>query len=262
MKSGNYFFEVRMKKSIFILLMPAEIALLFLLSYFTSGLLNDNVVQAHLMPIFGKKFNVEITSLFFNGIVYALFAFILIVFSSIALKIPLREFGFNICSFKLSIMLTLIFLVIFMTLYVFIGTMAARNNLFSYKFPFPLSTGNFIFYSLFELFVSGLEEIFFRGFVISVVLLIWRPIFKNRKSLEMSAIIASTLIFALRHIGMTFLPFKITYLVPLQILVAVVMGLSFGYIFVRSKSLLGGYIAHGISNFLIVVYLLALNFVL
>ena len=61
---------------------------------------------------------------------------------------------------------------------------------------------------------------------------------------------------------MTMLPFTITYLVPLQILVVVVMGFSFGYIFVKSKSLLGGYLAHGISNFLITIFLLVLNLAL
>lgn len=58
------------------------------------------------------------------------------------------------------------------------------------------------------------------------------------------------------------MPFTITYLVPLQILVVVVMGFSFGYIFVKTKSLLGAYLAHGLSNFLITMFLLVLNFTL
>ncbi|AEY68090.1 CPBP family intramembrane glutamic endopeptidase [Clostridium sp. BNL1100] len=251
-----------MKKVLSILLIPVEIALLFFLSYFINGFLNNNLVQAYLLPIFRNILNPNIASLFLNGIVNAIFAFIIIVFIGIALKIPLKGFGFNMLNYKFSIKATIIFLTVFIPLYAFFGTIAAKYNLFSYTFSFPLNTYNFIFYAFFELFVSGLEEIYFRSFLITIFLMIWRHIFKTKRGLETAAITASTIIFALRHIGMTMLPFTITYLVPLQILVVVIMGFSFGYIFVKSKSLLGGYLAHGISNSLITMFLLVLNLAL
>ncbi len=251
-----------MKKVLFILLVPIEIAFLFFLSYFKNVFLNNNLVEAYLLPIFRNILNSNIASLFLNGIVNAIFGFIIIFFVGIGFKIPLKGFGFNMLNYKLSIKATIIFLSVFIPLYVFFGTIAAKHNLFSYTFSFPLNAYNFMFYSFFELFVSGLEEIYFRSFLITIFLVLWHPIFKSKRGLEIAAITASTLIFALRHVGMTMLPFTITYLVPLQILVVVVMGFSFGYIFVKSKSLLGGYLAHGISNFLITIFLLVLNLAL
>jgi hypothetical protein len=48
-----------MKKVLFILLVPVEIAFLFLLSYFTNGFLNDNLIQAYLL-LYSEKYSTQI----------------------------------------------------------------------------------------------------------------------------------------------------------------------------------------------------------
>jgi uncharacterized protein len=250
-----------MKKILLVAFIPVEIILLYLLNYYYNIYINNNVVQSYILPNM-RNIDPNIASLIFNGLIDALVAFLLIVLLGFIIKRPLKELGFNLSNYKFSIRAALIFVAIFITIYIIIGTLTAKYNLPSISFPFPLNIKNYTAYLFFELFISGLEEIYFRCFVIMLILVLWRPIFKSQKNLEISAVIASTLIFVLRHIGITLVPFTITYLVPLQLLVAAVMGVYLGYFLIKSKSILGSYLAHGGSNFFISIFLLIINLIL
>lgn len=250
-----------MKRFLFITLIPIEIILLFLLQYFINDFFNSTIVQTYIIPNF-KNLDSNITSNIFNGLIDALIAFIMIALLAAIIKKPLKEFGFNLKNVKFSLRATSIFLLTFMPLYVLFGSLAAWNKMFNYNFAFPLNISNYSVYLFFELFISGFEEIYYRCFLIMLLIVLWKPIFKSQRSLEISVIIASTLIFVLRHIGFDLKSVTITYLVPLQLLVTTIMGLSFSYIFIKSKCLLGAYLSHGASNFLITIFLLVLNLVL
>ncbi len=250
-----------MKKAALIALIPAEVILLFLLNYFISNVVDKKIVQPFIIPNL-RGISPNITSLIFSGLISAFIAFIIVTLLGVVIKRPIKDLGYNAKNFKFSIKADLMFLTVFMVLYVFVGTLAEIYNVYHYTFPFSISTPNFITFLLFELLISGFEEIYFRCFVITFLLIVWRPIFKSQKTLEIAAVMASAFIFVLGHIGMTFAPFTITYLVPLQLLVVAVMGLYFGYIFIKTGSLLGSYLAHGISNFLIMIFFFVLNIVL
>ncbi len=250
-----------MKKAALIVLIPIEVILLFLLSYFMSDVIGKQLVQPLIIPNF-RSISSNITSLIFTGLINAFISFTLVALLGVVIKRSIKDLGYNINNFKFSIKANLIFLTVFMVLYIFIGTLLEINNVYHYTFPFSISTQNLITFLLFELLISGFEEIYFRGFVITLLFIVWRPIFKRQKMLEIAAVMASTFIFVLRHIGMTFAPFTITDLDPPHLLVVTVMGLYFGYIFVKTGSLLGSYLAHGISNFLIMIFFFVLNIVL
>ncbi|WP_408609487.1 CPBP family glutamic-type intramembrane protease [Anaerocolumna sedimenticola] len=248
-----------MRKYILVILLPIEIILFYLLSHQMSFHVMRFVVK-FLYPVFKHwdPENVYIV-LSLNGIICAMISMFCIIVYCVVTKKNLKECGFNLINIKLSLRLVVLFLVVFMTLYVSIGTIAARNGLFDYKFHFQFNLKNYSGIFLFELFISGLEEVYFRGFLILVLLTLWKPIFKSQKYLYIALVLASTLVFTLRHIGMTLYPFEITYLVPLQLVVTTVMGLSCGYIFLRTKSLIGAYMAHSISNACIYIFLAVLN---
>ncbi len=243
-----------------ILLVPVPIILLFFLNYYLGLLINNTIVVPFILPA-SKAFDPynAYTSNLFISLGVASLSFLLIILTCFLTKKPLGTFGFNLNNFKYSLKFLGIFLFSFMGLYITFGSLAARYNLFDYTLPYPLNLSNITGAFLFQLLFSGLEEVFFRSFIITLLLMFWAPLFESQRKLEFSAVLASSFIFTMRHIGINFFPFEITYLVPLQLLVVTVMGISFGFIFVKSKSLLGAYLTHGLSNACIFVFLLVLN---
>lgn len=128
-------------------------------------------------------------------------------------------------------------------------------------FTFPLNFRNYIGYYLFEVLLSGTsEEIMFRSLVITLMLSLWGKYFSNSKRFSIVVISASTLIFMIAHINFNLFPFKITHFDILQQLTCLASGLCFGYLFLKTKSIVGCMIAHNLLNGIIT--LMTLLFVL
>jgi membrane protease YdiL (CAAX protease family) len=242
----------------YIILMPLEILTLFLLSYEINYWVSLSIVNRYIIPNL-KIFHPNIGINIFIGLISSLITFIMIICLGSLLRKNLKDFGFNFNNIKFSFKAAFLFIVIFMILYIIFGTLAAKHHLFDYRFNFPLNAKNFTHEFLFQLLISGGEELYFRCFTITILEVLWKSIFESEKKLHIVVVSASTFIFVLRHIGMTFMPFVITYLVPLQLVVVTVMGLFFGYIFIKTKSVFGAYLAHGVSNACIYLFLLTLN---
>ena len=238
--------------------MPLEILSLFLVSYGINFWVSHNIVSRYIIPNL-KIFHPNIGINIYIGLISSLITFIMIICLGSFLRKNLKDFGFNFNNIKFSFRAAFLFIVIFMTLYIIVGTLAAKHHLFDYRFNFPLNAKNFTHVFLFQLLISGGEELYFRCFTITVLEVLWKNLFESEKKLHIAVVSASTFIFVLRHIGMTFMPFAITYLVPLQLVVVTVMGLFFGYIFIKTKSVFGAYLSHGVSNACIYLFLLTLN---
>ncbi len=54
--------------------------------------------------------------------------------------------------------------------------------------------------------------------------------------------------FSLAHVGFTLVPFKITYLDPMQMVIAFAFGILYAVMYDRTKSLLGPLLIHNASD--------------
>lgn len=97
--------------------------------------------------------------------------------------------------------------------------------------------------------VGPSEEILFRAFPITILLMIW-PV-KHHLFLSIrisSAGIATAMMFTLAHIGITFFPLALTHLDPVQLFTALGFGLLYAIVFERTGSILYPVIIHSISD--------------
>ena len=101
----------------------------------------------------------------------------------------------------------------------------------------------------FQLFLSGVsEEILFRALPITILKSVSN---KNWKYSYFFCIFISSIFFALAHIKWSLFPFSISYSM-FQLVYAFILGLAYGYTYLKSKCILYPMIMHGISNFLMV----------
>ncbi|MDQ0192838.1 membrane protease YdiL (CAAX protease family) [Paenibacillus wynnii] len=205
--------------------------------------------------------NTYISSYLFNGIMGALFASLLLIVCSrgLGLRRTCQELDFRFNTLRKSYRPILIFVIVFMIIYIFFGSLAANQHLFDYSFQFPLTIINILQWFIFQLLISGLEEIFFRCFVILLLFKLWDNMFTKLNYLQIAVFIASTLIFAARHIGFLLYPFQITYFVPLHLVVVSVLGIFLGILFIKTRSFWAVYAAHGFINGCIFTFLFVLN---
>jgi membrane protease YdiL (CAAX protease family) len=112
------------------------------------------------------------------------------------------------------------------------------------------SSGAFPEFVLAQFVVTALpEELFFRGFLLSLLESKWPP---KRRVLGGGiglALVVSSLLFALSHVVVTFAPHRLATFFP---------GLLFGWMFSATRSILAGTLAHALSN--IALYVLEKSF--
>lgn len=197
----------------------------------------------------------------FHHILLAIAALIIILLISKVLKIELKDFGFNKNGFCFSMKKILLFCGIW-TIIQFAGSVyLIKTTSTPVNFPFPLSVKNFLGYFLFEILLTGTsEEILFRALVIPLMLYNLEFI-KSEKKSNIFAVIAATFIFMLAHINFNLNPFEITYINPLQQITSLITGIFFGYLFIKTKSILGPMIAHNAINGVITIIGLIMFFV-
>lgn len=196
-----------------------------------------------------------------HHILQAIITLLAIIIISKLLNIRFKDFGFNLNKLRYSILFVSVFLGVWILIQAVIGIYLIKELGVSPGFTFPLNFRNYIGYYLFEVLLSGTsEEIMFRSLVITLMLSLWEKYFSNSKRLSIVVISASTLIFMIAHINFSLFPFKITHFDILQQLTCLASGLCFGYLFIKTKSIIGCMIAHNLLNGIIT--LMTLLFVL
>ena len=161
----------------------------------------------------------------------------------------LRDWGFNLNEARTSLkwfgcfalfctLGTLVFGIVPMLLYQHLPALGFRLTSRNV-------TGALGFYYLLS--GSG-EEPFFRGFVMTVLLVCWTREFKVGRLVMPAAGLWATLIFMLAHVNFTLFPFRITHFSPPQQLLCIGLGLFYALVFYRTRSLLCPVLAHGFSN--------------
>lgn len=186
--------------------------------------------------------------LFLHHIIQALLYLLLILIAARLQHKKLRDFGFNLNQYKFSLLYTLIIIVLSVILQFGIGYLMFLSNTI-YYFGFPLNSRNFMGYFLFEILVSGSsEELFFRSFIITIMLSLLKKYFKRQKNLYFTVVILNAIIFMAAHIDFDLIPLRINYIVPLQQLTAMILAVVYSIAFLKTKSLLAPILIHNLFN--------------
>ena len=136
--------------------------------------------------------------------------------------------------------------ILFTTAYI---ALTSWINNWPYLLDFELNLKNALIYLLFESTIVGLsEEIFFRGFIYSILQKYFgKKIRIIRFSISQAGIITA-LIFAFAHIGFHIFPLSIISFDIMQFVMAFALGIFYAFILEKTGSLLGPILAHNISD--------------
>ena len=188
--------------------------------------------------------------LIIHHLIQAAIVLFLIIFVSKLFNLSIKkDFGFNLNKISYSIKSVICFAAIWIVI------QSTANILFiyilkeTYSFPFPLNEKNFIGYFLFQLLLSGTsEEIMYRAFVITAMLYLYKNFFEKKKFLHIIIIISSVFIFMYDHVNFNLFPLKIVYIDIKQQLICIIYGIYYGYLFIKTRSIIGPMLAHNLLN--------------
>jgi membrane protease YdiL (CAAX protease family) len=169
----------------------------------------------------------------------------------------LSDWGFNLKNVDLTFRIILKFTigwVIFSTLFI-----VAQQWLSGWPklLEFRLNASNILIYLFFEFIIVGIsEEIVFRGLVYGTLYPFFSKKIKIGFTISYAGIITAVF-FAVAHIGYQFFPFAITSFAPMQVFMALALGLFYAVLREKTGSLLGPILAHNISDgWLSILYIL------
>jgi len=189
-----------------------------------------------------------------HHIVQAIIALFLLWLITKATKHTMAEFGFNKNELRYSVKTVLIFCGIWSVIQVAGSIYLLKMEALPANFGFPLTVRNFLGYFLFEILLTGpSEEILFRSLIIPPMRFLLSRFKKPDRMSNIIAISAATLIFMLAHINFNLNPFQITHFNALQQITCLIFGVFFGYLFVKTKSVVGPMLAHSVLNAAITV---------
>lgn len=135
---------------------------------------------------------------------------------------------------------TLIFCLVLIIYYLIVYSVGAyRGSINTYSYE--LNASNVAGSLAFQLLLSGpSEEILFRSLPITVLMFVLDP--ESRKD-RITAVIAAAVLFGLGHINFFALTFSL-----FQVCYATVLGLAYGFTFIRSRSIIYPMLMHSLSN--------------
>jgi len=189
------------------------------------------------------------------------FALLLILIFSRIYKLSFRDFGFHFNEFRFNVKAVLIFSGIWVVIQTGVAILMLTLSGMPMNMPQASSVRNFAGYFLFQILLSGTsEEILFRALFITVMVYLWKNLFKTEKALHLTAASVSIILFMADHIGISWSPFRITHFSILQQLTCLSFACFYCYLFTRNKSILGPIMAHNILNGVITVVSLLLVF--
>lgn len=186
--------------------------------------------------------------LFLHHIMQAVMYLILILIAARLLHIKFRDFGFNLDHAKISIKYTVYFVIFWVVIQYGVGyLMYLGGSKFSVNYI--VNNRNVTGYFLFEILLSGTsEELFYRGFLVTVTLTLMQVYVKKQRNLYVIATLVSIVIFMTGHITFTLFPFRIMYINFLQQLTVISGTIFYCICFLRTKSLLGPILMHNLLN--------------
>lgn len=172
----------------------------------------------------------------------------LTLFCALLLSIGFRELGFNINKREKSVALLKSFLAYF-TAFIVLGHLILFWTSPAPQWTSPLTTGNIVGELAFKALLSGTaEEPLFRGLV---MMILYRSIPGTRRyfGIKLShAGTVATLLFTVAHIGLDPFTLQVTWISPIQLIQAFVLGVFYAVAFDQTKSLLTPILAHNYAN--------------
>lgn len=138
---------------------------------------------------------------------------------------------------------TMFFCVVIFIYYIIVYIIGSKLNSIA-VFDYELNIANVVGTLSFQLLLSGTsEEILFR----SLPIVLYKNVINtNKKSDDVLAVVLTSALFAIAHFNLK-LPISIQWF---QIAYAFVLGLAYGFVFIKSKSIIYPMIMHGMSNFI------------
>lgn len=174
---------------------------------------------------------------------------ILTIFCAYILSISFRELGFNLNHRKKSVALLKSFLSYF-TAFIVLGHLILIWISPAPQWSSPLTTVNIAGELAFKALLSGTaEEPLFRGMV---MVILYRAIPGSNRYFGIKISHAgaiATLLFTIAHIGLDPFTLNFTFISPIQLIQAFVLGVFYAIAFDRTKSLLTPILAHNFANF-------------
>lgn len=189
-----------------------------------------------------------------HHVVQGVIAFVCVFLLSRILKMKLYDFGFNRNRFLFAVRRILLFSGFWFVIQLSLSILLARTTSMDIALSYPLTARNFIGNFAFEVLLSGTsEEILFRALAIPFMVCVLRKFVWSEKIVHAIAASAATLVFMLAHINFNLHPFRVTHYNLAQQMTCLVFGQFFGYLQIKTNSVLGPMLAHNILNGVITV---------
>ena len=173
---------------------------------------------------------------------------ILTLFCALFLSIGFRELGFNMNHRERSVTLLKSFLAYFIG-FIVLGHLILIWTSQAPQWATPLTSVNIAGELAFKALLSGTaEEPLFRGLV---MVILYKAIPGNRRyfGIQIShAGVVATLLFTLAHIGLAPFTLQVTWISPIQLIQAFVLGVFYAIAFDQTKSLFTPILAHNFAN--------------
>lgn len=149
---------------------------------------------------------------------------------------------------KSGILYTTIFAIVIL-IYVLISYVVGYSLNTIVPYAYELNVANVLGTFGFQLFLSGTsEEILFRAFPITVL---GGVIGKDNKKGYAFIIVIASVLFSVAHIQWSLFPVSLTFS-WFQLIYAFILGIAYGFTYVKSESIIYPMIMHGLSNFFMV----------
>ena len=149
---------------------------------------------------------------------------------------------------KSGILYTTIFAIVIL-IYVLISYVVGYSLNTIAPYAYELNVANVLGTLGFQLFLSGTsEEILFRAFPITVL---GGVIGKDNKKGYAFIIVIASVLFSVAHIQWSLFPVSLTFS-WFQLIYAFILGIAYGFTYVKSESIIYPMIMHGLTNFFMV----------
>lgn len=231
-----------MKKKI---LLPLYVIIFFIVLLLIQGLASS--LGSAVADLFSYK-TIDPNNLFarlsIHHIIQMLIAIILIIIVSIKFKV---DFGFKPGAVKKGVLYVTVFSIAISVIVIIQNIYWYSNNPFI-SYNYPLNSRNIIGSLAFQMFMSGpSEEILFRALPIALFILMFKKSINNRLCTSLGIIVAA-LLFSIAHFDtFSIYPFRISK-IDFQIYYSFVLGIIFGFTYIKTGSVLYPMLMHSISN--------------
>jgi membrane protease YdiL (CAAX protease family) len=163
-------------------------------------------------------------------------------------RLNLTALGFNLNNRQASLSLLRTFILYFVV-FVVVGHIILYFTSPAPNFSYPLTFRNVIGELGFKAILSGTaEEPLFRGLVMMVLYRSWHGRVSWLGMHISDAGLIATVLFIIAHIGFTVVPFQVTWVSPIQLLQAGILGFFYAIAFDKTRSLLTPVLAHNFAN--------------